>query len=172
MLVLIVYAIKENVLLFQNINLDLPCGTINFQLNKNVVYGGYILLSIIISGICLWLTKFLPNDKLLTGITNVESANNSYLPTYLGYFFVALGIEKCSALLWVYFLIFIFSFGTQILYFNPLFLLHNYKFYYISVENGMKFFVITKRNIKNVTTLSFDKLKRINNYTFIERNIK
>lgn len=172
MLVLIVYAIKENILLLQEFKIALPCSVIEIELNKHMVYSGYILLSIIISGVCLWMSRFLSDDQLLEGVINVELANNSYLPTYLGYFFVALGIEDRSTLFWVYFIIFVFSFGSQILYFNPLFLIFGYKFYYISVENGMKLFIITKRNIKSDKELSFENLKRINNYTFIERKIK
>ena len=117
----------------------------------------------------MWFSRFLSDDIITGGITEAESANNSYLPSYLGYFFVALSINDCDTLIWVTGIVMVFTFFSQTLYFNPLFLIFGYKFYNVSTDNGVKFFVISKKNITTVNNLSFHKLKRINNYTFIDK---
>ena len=66
--------------------------------------------------------------------------------------------------------IFIFTYYSQTLYFNPLFLVFRYKFYYITMNNGMRLFVLSRKRIKSLDGLRFDSLKRINDYTFIDRS--
>lgn len=157
-LLLVVYLIKEGI--------TLPfC----FLQGAHTSYLIYIVLSILMSGICLWLSGCLKNDVIEGGITDVEMANNSYLPSYLGYFFVALSIGDWDTFVWVGVLIFLFTFFSQTLYFNPMFLLFGYKFYIITVDTGMKFFVISHKRIKSIKGLSFTNLKRINDYTFIDK---
>lgn len=135
----------------------------------HVSYFVYFTAAIIMSGVCLWFSRFLSDDIITGGITEAESANNSYLPSYLGYFFVALSINDCDTLIWVTGIVMVFTFFSQTLYFNPLFLIFGYKFYNVSTDNGVKFFIISKKNITTVNNLSFHKLKRINNYTFIDK---
>lgn len=170
MMLLIVYAIKEKVFLFKNISLSLPFGVVvEKSLDQHLIFCIYIIFAVLFSKMCLVFAKFLSDEIIEGGIINVEPANNSYLPTYLGYFFVALSVNDVTTLLWVYLLVCIFTYNSQTLYFNPMFLLFNYKFYYVSIETGMKLFIITKKNIKDTKTLNFECLKRINDYTFIER---
>lgn len=158
MLLAVVYLIKEEV-------------TIPFLAQYSVHWSFliYFVGTICFSGICLFLSCFLSKDCIEGGITDVEPANNSYLPSYLGYFFVALSINKVSTLVWILFIIFIFTYNSQTLFFNPMFLIFRYKFYYITIENGMKIFIITKENIRTTENLKFNELRRINDYTFIDR---
>lgn len=134
-----------------------------------VSYLSYWILAVGFAWICLGLSKFLPEEIIDGGIKEVELADGSYLPSYLGYFFVALSVDDFSTLIWVGTVIFIFSYFSQTLYFNPMFLLFGYKFYYLTMENGMKLFVLSRIPIKKVEGLRFEKLKRINDYTFIDR---
>ncbi len=129
----------------------------------------YLLSVFLLSGICLMLSRFLPRETMTGDIKEVELANNSFLPSFLGYFFVALSVADNTTLIVAMLIIFIFTYHSQILYFNPLFLVFGYKFYYITKNNGMKLFVITKKSIKSINGLKFDSLKRINDYTFIDR---
>lgn len=126
-----------------------------------------LLIPVITSIIALWLTRFFGDDNL-SNCTEVEYANSSFIPTYLGYFFVGLSLANELQLIFVYLIIFIFTHLSQTQYFNPIYLLFNYKFYHIKSTKGTKLFIITKRTIRNANNENFDKLKRINDTTFIE----
>lgn len=137
-------------------------------LPEYVSYFIYMLIPVIVSFICLWSSRFLSKDSIDGGTLDVEEANSSYLPSYLGYFFVALSINDKGTLFYVFILLFLFTYHSQTLYFNPMFLIFGFKFYYISLENGMKIFIITKREIATTVSLKFSNLRRINNFTFID----
>ena len=64
--------------------------------------------------------------------------------------------------------LFVFTFLSQTLYFNPLFLIFRYHFYYLTTTNEIKIFVITRRILKAPKETEFEKLKRINDFTFID----
>lgn len=157
MLLVVVYAVKEHV--------TIPISIIK---NEHISYMIYVVGLIMFSGICLAITRMLRKDTIEGGIEEVEVANNSYLPTYLGYFFIALGVNDISTLVWVFMIIFAFTYFSQSLYFNPMFLLFGYKFYYVTTAKGMKLFVISKKNIKTIDGIVFKEIGRINDYTFID----
>ncbi|MDR3584928.1 MAG: hypothetical protein P4L59_06325 [Desulfosporosinus sp.] len=128
----------------------------------------FICIPILLTGISLLLTHFLSDDNIEGNIRDVEQANNAFLPSYLGYFFVALSVPYCETLIFTFSILFVFTYFSQTLYFNPLFLLWGYQFYYITTENNVKIFLISKKLIRSTQGLSFPKLKRINNFTFID----
>lgn len=114
-------------------------------------------------------SKLLGKDAMNQGdIENVEYANDAFLPSYLGYFFVALDVPNLETLCFVYPLIFVFTFLSQTLYFNPLFLVFGYHFYNLTTVNNVRVFMITKKKFKDPKTISFPSLKRINDFTFID----
>lgn len=100
-------------------------------------------------------------------IEEIESATDSFLPSYLGYFFVALSISDFEVFVVVFLLIFIFTYKSKLSHFNPMFLVLGYKYYYYKI-NGVKNLLITKRKIKNPKEVSIDTLFRINDFTYIE----
>lgn len=126
-----------------------------------------LAVPIITSILSLALANFFESDNM-SSCNEVEYANSSFIPTYLGYFFVGLSLENITHLLIVYFIIFIFTQLSQTEYFNPIYLLFGYKFYHIKSAKGTKLFIITKRTIRNANQESFENLKRINETTFIE----
>ncbi len=126
-----------------------------------------LIITILTSLIALVLVRFFPDDNL-SSCTEVEYANSSFIPTYLGYFFVGLSLENTTQLLIIYIIIFIFTQLSQTQYFNPIYLLFAYQFYHVKSSKGTRLFVITRRKIRNASQESFDKLKRINETTFIE----
>lgn len=159
-LMIVVFLIKEHIVLPVNM------GLLKWEYTSYIVYGLGLL---VFSGVCLLLTRLLSKDVIEGGIKEIELANNSYLPTYLGYFFVALSVNDLSTMICVFFVVFIFTFNSQSLFFNPMFLLFGYKFYLITLENGMRLFVVSQQEIKTRKPLLFDNLARINDYTFIDR---
>lgn len=134
----------------------------------------FVLIPILLSAICLWIANFLSRDTIEGGITDVEMVNNSYLPSYLGYFFIALSVQrdKYIALILVFGIVFVFTYCSQSLYYNPMFLVFGYKFYYVTKSNGLKVFIISKKEIKTTKELQFPNLRRINDFTFIDKEHK
>lgn len=129
----------------------------------------FTFIPIILSALSFLIAINLPKDRLQSSsIIEIELANNNFLPTYLGYFFVSLGIEDISTLIVVFTIIYVFTFLSQTLYFNPIFLLFGYHFYFIKTSRNVKIFLITRKQLKTPGENSFEKLRRINNYTFIE----
>lgn len=135
-----------------------------------VSYLFYFLIPVITTGISILLSSRLGKDVFQKGeVATIEHANNSFLPSYLGYFFVALSIGSWEALWFVYGVLFVFTFLSQALYFNPLFLLFGYEFYNITTKNGTAIFLISRHKYKNPGEIEIPTAHRINNYTFIER---
>lgn len=168
-LFILVFLVKSKISLFNNVNNYLEW----------LSYLIYFLCVFLLNLIVLWLIKFLEEDSLqsycnekINIIKKVELANHTFLPTYLGYFFVALSIKDADWVTFsiIYFIVFIFTFFSQTNYFNPIFILIGYQFYYVTTVNNVRIFLITKKLMKNPSTYTFDNLKRINDFTFIDRS--
>lgn len=84
-------------------------------------------------------------DVKISKVIEAEQANNAFLPSYLGYFFVALSINHFETLAFIFTILFLFTFYSQTLYFNPLFLLFGYHFYYLTTVNKTKVLMITEK---------------------------
>lgn len=128
-----------------------------------------LLIPIVLSLLSLALTGALGHDELRS-CQECVLADHEFLPVYLGYFFVALSINDCMTLCFVYAIVFVFTFLTQTQYFNPIFLLFGYHFYHITTELGTKRFLISKgKVICNASDMEFTDLRRINDTTYISR---
>ncbi|AWY02305.1 hypothetical protein A8139_05130 [Marinomonas primoryensis] len=139
-------------------------------LPSEVSYIFYLLLPILSTGVSILLSTRLGKDEFKSGeVESIDHANNSFLPSYLGYFFVALSISNWDTLWFVYGVLFVFTFLSQALYFNPLFLLFGYEFYNITTKNGTAIFLISRQRYKRPDEIEIPLAYRINNYTFIER---
>lgn len=141
------------------------------ELPNAVSYLTYLLVPILLTWLSIVLSSFLGKDNFETGqIVTIEHANNSFLPSYLGYFFVALSVGNWETLFFVYSVVFIFTFLSQALYFNPLFLLFRFEFYNITTINGAAIFLISRHCYKTPSEVDIDVAYRINNYTYIEKD--
>lgn len=129
----------------------------------------YMVILIMMSGVGLKISHYLSPDSV-DEINSIEVGSESYLSVYLGYFFVAAGLEDKDYIMlaFVFVVMFLFIFFSQAQYFNPLFLLLGYKFYGITKENGVKVFVITKRKLNGTKGVRFRALRRINDFTYID----
>lgn len=130
----------------------------------------YLLVPIALTGLSIILSSWLGKDPFNKGdVISIEHANNSFLPSYLGYFFVALSIPNWETLIFVYTVLFVFTFLSQALYFNPLFLLFRFTFYNVTIKSGATIFLISQFKYKTPAEIEIEVAYRINNYTFIER---
>jgi hypothetical protein len=153
-LIIVIFLVKEQVL----IN-EIDCRLLNLP---NYVSHFVYFLSLLIA-------IFLSKDNIQeASILSIEQANNAFLPSYLGYFFVALSVPYVETLIFVFAILFIFTFLSQTLYFNPLFLVFRYHFYYLNTTNNVQLFVITRKELKDPKSIKIEQLRRINNFTFID----
>lgn len=162
-LIIVIYLVKERFVLS-----DIDCIFYNWP--DFVSYLTYFCVPIILTLLSIYLAKFLSKDNIKIGtIKEIEQANNAFLPSYLGYFFVALSVPYYDTLIFIFLILFVFTFLSQTLYFNPLFLFFKYHFYYLTTTNNIKIFVITYKNLKDPAKLEFTDLRRINNFTYIDK---
>lgn len=128
----------------------------------------FCIIPVVLTALSLVMKKSLSKDSIETVIKDIEQANNAFLPSYLGYFFVALSVPSIETMIFIYSMLLVFTFVSQTLYFNPLFLCFGYNFYYITTESNIKQFIISKKEIRSTKNLQFKNLRRINNYTYID----
>jgi len=140
------------------------------EVPKLISYLAYLSVPVLLTWLSIWLSSYLGSDEFKQGdVQSIEHANNSFLPSYLGYFFVAIGVSDWTTLWFVYVVLFAFTFLSQALYFNPLFLLFGYEFYNIKTKNGVVVFLISRHRYRKPDDVCIQEANRINNYTFIEK---
>lgn len=129
-----------------------------------------LIIPIILSGLSLLLVPFLGSESPVNDCKEFNLADGEFLPIYLGYFFVSVGITDHFTMLIVYLIVFIFTFLSQTQYYNPIYILFGYHYYHILTESGTKIFIIKRGPvIRNIKDLEFNNLHRLNDSTFIER---
>lgn len=155
--VVVVFLIKEGIT-FPFFPQEMEC----------ISYIIYLTIPMLMTHFCLLLSRHLSVCGVGCQIVEVELASHSFLPNYLGYFFVALSIPNCTTLFYVYTVILIFTYLSQSLSFNPLFLLFGYQFYFITGKDGTRVFLITKQKMKSYEDAELNDLRRITDFTFID----
>ncbi len=110
---------------------------------------GLLLLAIpiVMSLITLWITKWIELEELRE-CKEFSLADNEFLPTYLGYFFVSLSIGNNITMGILYVIVFLFTYLSQTQYFNPIYLLFGYHYYHILTPQGTRIFVIAHGKVK------------------------
>jgi hypothetical protein len=147
-----------------------PTHAIAVTIPNYVSYGLYFCIPVLLTGLSLALSSSLGRDEFTAGqVESIDHANNSFLPSYLGYFFVALSVPNWETLVFVYSVLFIFTYRSQALYFNPLFLIYGYEFYNITTTARASIFLISRTAYKLPADVVITRAFRINNYTFIEK---
>lgn len=128
-----------------------------------------LVIPVAMSLTTIWIAKLIEPEEL-SECKEFGLADNEFLPTYLGYFFVSLSIGNDITMIILYVIVFIFTFLSQTQYFNPIFLLFGYHYYHILTPRGSRIFVIARGPvIRNKDYIQFQNLRRINDTTFIER---
>ena len=157
---LMVFLIKEQIVIN---SLHPPLS----NLPNIITYMLYFDVILIITWLSIHFTNYLSVDTI-SSISVIEPANDAFLPSYLGYFFVALSVPNFELFLVVFGIICIFIFHSRISYFNPIFFLFGFNFYYIITNKSAKVLLITQKQLKDPRNVAFNNLKRINNYTFVD----
>lgn len=113
------------------------------------------------------LPQYTPDNLL--GVTEIENMDGEFLPVYLGYFFVALGLDNIYVAMGLFLIVWIFVSYTRVQYYNPVFLFYNYHFFRVKTEDGIMVFLITKRDLRINEKLNFENLGRINDYVYFDK---
>lgn len=132
----------------------------------------YLLFLIVYTWLCILLSVVLKDDNIKTEIREITIVTNGYVTAYLGCFFVALSITEQKWLLFgiVFAMINVLIYNSQTIYFNPLLCLFGYNFYEVHTKKGTRVYVISKeKNIKGTSGLVFSKLKKLNEFTYIDK---
>lgn len=135
----------------------------------------YILLFLIILLVnMIWIrliSKIWENDNTTIKDDEINPLEAELLPVYLWLFIIALSlkwwitIENISLMLFV-FLFWLFMWKN--IYFNPFFLILWYRFYkFKSKSNTNMILIIRRSDLKKAK--KFDKLIRVNNFTFLKK---
>ena len=168
LLFVVVYLIKEKLSL---INYLFPAVPKNAGLLGSFLV--YLITIILLTAICAQIQKNNSDTDSLKNIKEIEYADSIFLPSYLGFFFVALSSPSITdeqgiiITTIVFLLLFSYSFFSRTAY-NPMLFILGYKFYYVRNTENVKILLITKRNMKRLSDCNCEKVHRINNYTFIE----
>ena len=126
-----------------------------------------LLIPVFLSLFSLAIAGKLGNDSLKS-CQEFSLADNEFLPTYLGYFFVSLSTSDNLTMGFMYVIVFLFTWLSRTQYFNPLYLLFGYHYYHVLTEQGTRIFIIAPgRVIRNKKDMSFEHLKRINDTTYL-----
>lgn len=150
-------------------------------ITESVTYITYVIYFIALLVLSIFSIKFsfkyLDQDVLeRQKVKEFEQANDFYLPIYLGYAFVAISLPTLKSFLLFFVLMLIVLARTRFFYFNPIFLILGYKFYFIKQIDDSKILVISKKEIKTIDELFEDSngdigdsiaLTRINDFTFL-----
>ena len=150
-------------------------------ITESVTYVAYVIYFIALLVLSLFSIKFsfkyLDQDVIeREKVKEFEQANDFYLPIYLGYAFVAISLPTLKSFLLFFVLMLIVLARTRFFYFNPIFLVLGYKFYFIKQTDDSKILVISKKEIKTVEELFDDgngslvdyiSTTKVNDYTFL-----
>lgn len=130
----------------------------------------YIICLLLGTKICMALRFVLESASIEQGIREISITTDGQITVFLGYFFVALSIpDDWRIFVVVYIMVTLFIYNSQTIYFNPLLCLMGYNFYEVYTQKGTRIYVITQeKNIKGTEGLAFPRLRKINEFTFID----
>jgi len=153
--IVVIYVIKEG-------------WTFDARVHPFIVEFGLLIITIGFGALSLFLTKYLGKENLEKCV-EVEQADASFLPTYIGYFLVAFGVPDMHQMLVATICISVFLYLVRWQYFNVTYLFFGYHCYHVTTDTHTKLFIICRKEIRTPENLQFQSLRRINNTTYIER---
>lgn len=132
-----------------------------------VTYAVYVLVPFLLTFISLGICKLLSKSKI-NKVVSLETSNNDFLANYLAFFFVALSVKGLITFWIVFGMTVLFTFVSRVSYFNPIFLVFGFNFYYVHTGENVKIMLISRKKLKSPQTFESMSVRRINDYTFIE----
>jgi hypothetical protein len=131
----------------------------------------FIVGPLVLSAIPLFLSRFLEKSSIKS-CAECRLADGEFITIYLGYFFTALSVEKdaTTTFLFLYGVVFVFTWLSQTMYFNPFYLLFGYHFYHVMTEEKTEIFVIMHgKVIRNAQNMYTERARAINATTYLKK---
>ena len=131
-----------------------------------------ILILVMLVFAFVTLNDFEKKEKSDTAnIVSIQPVEHEIIPTYIGLFVIMVGLGSLIFIYQIFIVIFIFAIWFILMeksyYFNLIWLL-KYRYYKVQDEIGNTYIIYSKRNdVKEVGNIQ--KLVRINNFTFLEK---
>lgn len=147
------------------------------SLEISMEHNSYYYCTFLVLMFCYWLFswlltkgfKYLAIDYLLSSdIENIEAADATFVPMYFAYIFIGLSIQSFTSLLLCYLLLVMICYCAQTYYFNPLYYLFGYKYYFVTNSVKQKLLIMSRRRIPLGAKINFNSLARINDFTYID----
>lgn len=132
-----------------------------------LTYIAFLLIPFVLTLISLGICKLM-KDRTINTVQSIETSNNDFLANYLAFFFVALSVNDIITFFVVFGMTIVFTFFSRVSYFNPIFLVYGFNFYYVYTNENVKVMLISRKKLKNPKSFEATSAKRINDYTFIE----
>lgn len=169
-LILTINSLSLSMILFLYKNNEFIFYTTFFIEDKTLFSIGVVVVVIVLLHIFENYIVSLDDDEIIEegSIEGVDYANYQFLPSFLAYFFIAMNVGTWGTYLFIFTLLTLFFYRTKLFYFNPIYILLGYNFFYLTYKDKSKILVITKDEVKKPKDISFNHLKRINNYTFFD----
>ncbi len=165
-LLIVIYLINSGTEIGKLIGLHL-----SFDMPAIVSYGIYIIVGLFLTWLCTCPFSYLETiDFKKENIKVIESADSTFVPMYLAYVFVGVSIQSGISLIICYLLIAVICFFAQNYYFNPLFYVLGYRYYFITNSSDKKLLIMTRKHVYLGQEIDFPNLKRINDYTYVDIN--
>lgn len=140
-----------------------------FDVPVAVSYVIYVALCIFLTWLCsLAFSKLETMNLSNSNVNNIESADSTFVPMYFAYVFVGVSIQSNDSLIWCYLLTTVICYCAQIYYFNPLFYLLGYRYYFVTNSTDKKLLVMTRKRIYLNQNVDFTHLKRLNDYSYVD----
>ena len=142
--------------------------SVKYDLPQFYSYVVYIVLPVFFAWLLTRMFPKLRSGELQSGnVCEISADNSSFLAMILGYVFVGLSINNVHTLVVIMGLLLIFNLCGNSYIFNPLFYLFGYRYYYLT-SSGIKFLVMTKKNINLGSKGDFSNAKCLNDFTYID----
>ena len=142
-----------------------------FDVPAIVSYFIYMAGSLFLTWLCTLAFPHLETISLQSAnVKEIESADSAFVPMYLAYVFVGVSISSTISLILCYLLIAVICFFAQNYYFNPLYYILGYRYYFVTNSTNKKLLIMTKKHIYLGQEMDFTALKRLNDYSYVDIN--
>ena len=136
---LIIYVIKEG------------CTIGNFP---RYLFGIVLLfVPVVLSGVSLIWSRHLGTESVVDNCKDFNLADGEFLPIYLGYFFVSVGVSEHFTMVVLYLIVFVFTFLSQTQYYNPIYLFLYITTITLQQKVGQKFLLSKKGQLSAISRI-------------------
>lgn len=137
-----------------------------------ISYVTYLLMIWLSTKLMLkWLPSLKDNTTIKSeNIDKMYPASESFLPIFFAYVFLGLSINNWTSLFCIYAALGIYCMCSEMYLYNPLFYVFGYRFYYIDMNSGTKILLMSKYKFQLGHKTDFIKVKRVNDFSYIDLN--